>query len=328
MKQKILTMLRESKDYLSGQEICEEMHVSRTAIWKVMEQLREQGYEIEAVRNRGYRLVSVPDVITAEEIMSRIKTKRLARKVVFLPKTDSTNLRAKRYSEDGGEDGLLVIAGEQTKGRGRRGRDWSSPAGDDIFMSLLLKPSLEPKSASMITLLTALSVSAAIEKVTNVKTKIKWPNDVVVNKKKVCGILTEMSSELDFIHYIVVGIGINVNAKEFPPEIEKMATSLYLEQKEKARVNRSELICTLMEIFEGYYEQFLETGDLSFVMEEYNKKLAGFGKKVKIMGEEKTEAGISRGITKTGELVVEFPDGSTREVLSGEVSVRGLYGYV
>lgn len=325
MKQKILTMLRETEDYLSGQEICEKLEVSRTAVWKVIKQLQEMGYEIEAVKNRGYRLLSAPDVITVEEITSQIKTNYLARRVLYFPVTDSTNLRAKQYAEEEESDGLLIIADEQTKGRGRKGKNWNSPSGDNIFMSLLLKPRIAPKSASMLTIIAALGVMAAIEQVTGLTVKIKWPNDIVVNKKKVCGILTEMSSELDYIHYVIIGIGINVNIEDFPEEIAEMASSLYLALGEK--VNRSRLICAAMEQIERYYDKFLEREDLSLMQKEYNKKLAGINGQVKIMEDEKELVGISRGITKTGELIVEF-DGSRREIVSGEVSVRGLYGYI
>jgi BirA family biotin operon repressor/biotin-[acetyl-CoA-carboxylase] ligase len=328
MKQQILTMLRESGGYLSGQEICERLNVSRTAVWKSMKQLKEQGYEIEAVKNRGYRLLAAPDIMTAEEIMSRIKTERIAKQVIYFPVTDSTNIQAKKHAEDKEADGLLFVADEQTKGRGRRGRSWDSPAGDNIFMSLLLKPQLKPESASMLTLLAALAVSAAVKRCTKLVPQIKWPNDIVVNKKKVCGILTEMSSEPDYIHYVVIGIGINVNAEKFPKELCETAASLYLENGGERKMNRSSLICAVMEEFERYYEEFLEKGDLEFVVEEYNEKLAGMNGEVRIIGNDGEESGISRGITKNGELIVEFKDGSRREVVSGEVSVRGIYGYV
>lgn len=328
MKQEILEMLRNTEGYLSGQEICERLHVSRTAIWKVIKQLQEQGYQIEGVKNRGYRLLDTPDIMTSEEIMSRIRTKHLARRVFYFPTIDSTNLQAKKYAEEPDADGALFLADEQTKGRGRRGRSWSSPAGDNIFMSLLLKPKLRPESASMMTLLAALAVAAAAEEMTGLEVKIKWPNDIVINKKKICGILTEMSSEIDYIHYLVIGIGINVNTGIFPEEIKEMASSLFLSSGAKKRWNRSELICLLMEHLERYYEQFLQTENLSFVQEDYNRKLAGIHEQVKVLGETEDMVGISRGITETGELIVELPDGSRKEVMSGEVSVRGLYGYI
>ncbi len=328
MKWKILEMLRNTEGYLSGQEICERLHVSRTAVWKIIKQLQEQRYQIEGVKNRGYRLLHVPDIMTAEEIMSRIRTKHLAKRVFYFPIIDSTNLQAKKYAEEPDADGALFLADEQTKGRGRRGRSWNSPAGDNIFMSLLLKPKLCPESASMMTLITALATAAAAEQMTGLEVKIKWPNDIVVNKKKICGILTEMSSEADYIHYLVIGIGINVNTKIFPEELSKTASSLFLEAGAEKRFCRSELICLLLEYLEKYYDQFLSAGNLSFAKEEYNHRLAGRNEYVKVLGTQEELVGISRGITETGELLVELPDGSRKSILSGEVSVRGLYGYI
>jgi len=327
MRQKILTLLRNSDSYLSGQDICEKFGVSRTAIWKTVKLLEQQGYQIEAVKNKGYRLLSVPDIVTPEEILSRLHTKKIAHNIRYFPVTDSTNIQAKLLAEEGNTDGLLVIAEEQTKGRGRRGHTWDSHAGDDIFMSLLLKPAIPPQAASMLTLVAALAVAGAVEKETKLPVRIKWPNDIVVSRKKICGILTEMSSEADYIHYVVIGIGINVNTQNFSEEIASMATSLYLEQEKKKRINRSGLIAAVMEQFEYYYACFLTTGDLSSLREEYNRKLEGIGNVVKIVGTQE-EIGISEGITDTGELVIRFSDGSKRKVVSGEVSVRGLYGYV
>lgn len=184
MKQTILTMLRKADGYLSGQEICEKLNVSRTTVWKIIKQLQEQGYEIEGIKNRGYRLLSAPDILTEEEIKSQMETVFLAKRVLCFPTTDSTNIQARRYVESDGADGLLVVADEQTKGRGRRGREWSSLPGENIFMSLLLKPKISPESASMLTLVAALAVAAAINEVTKLTAWIKWPNDIVVNKKK------------------------------------------------------------------------------------------------------------------------------------------------
>lgn len=328
MKQTILTMLRKADGYLSGQEICEKLNVSRTTVWKIIKQLEKQGYEIEGIKNRGYRLLSAPDILTEEEIESQMKTVSLAKRIQYFPITDSTNIQARQYAEYDDSDGLLVVADEQTKGRGRRGRNWSSMPGENIFMSLLLKPKISPKLASMLTLVAALAVAGAIRETTGLTAWIKWPNDIVINKKKICGILTEMSSEMDYIHYVIIGIGINVNTVSFPEEIAEIASSLCLESGKEQKFSRSQLICSIMEFMEKYYKSFLETGDLSSVREEYNEKLAGLGSYVKILEEKAECVGISRGITKTGQLIVEFSDGSRREVLSGEVSVRGLYGYI
>ncbi len=328
MKQQILTMLRTADGYVSGQEICEKLNVSRTTVWKIIKQLQKQGYEIEGIKNRGYRLLSTPDILTAEEIKSQMGTDSFVNQVLYFPVTDSTNIQARQCAEKEDSDRLLVVANEQTKGRGRMGRHWDSLPEENIFMSLLLKPKINPKSASMLTIIAALAVAAAIRENTDLESWIKWPNDIVINKKKVCGILTEMNSELDYIHYVIIGIGINVNTIVFPEEIAQTATSLLLESEKKQRFSRSQLLCSVMAFMKKYYEKFLETQDLSLVKEEYNQRLAGLGEQVKILRDKTECIGISRGITKTGQLIVEYSDGSKEEVFSGEVSVRGLYGYV
>ena len=213
MKTELLKILRESDGYVSGQQLCERFHVSRTAVWKVIQQLKEEGYEVEAVKNRGYRIMATPDVITAEEISSRLHTDWMAENCIYLESVDSTNNYAKRIAEDGTPSGTLVVADEQTGGKGRRGRSWSTPKGSNIAMTLLLRPRFRPEHASRMTLLAAMAVTCGIRRVTGLEAGIKWPNDVVVNGHKVCGILTEMNTEVDYIKYVVIGIGINVNQK-------------------------------------------------------------------------------------------------------------------
>ena len=275
--------------------------------------------------------------ITEQLIQQHLKTKVFGRKILYQEEMDSTNTEAKRQALEENH-GLLVIAEEQTLGRGRRGRSWNSPKGTGIWMSLLLQPKeisiqsektvLSAKKASMLTLVTALSVAEAISEETGLEAFIKWPNDIVINNRKVCGILTEMSADNDGIHYVVIGIGINVNTREFPEEIREIATSLWLEQK-KAGIDRASLVAAILGKLELYFEQFLEAEDLSFLLEEYNKKLVNFGKEVKVLGCDGQEenSGTAKGINKEGALLVETEEGLL-EVRSGEVSVRGLYGYV
>lgn len=324
MKSKILKMLLEAKDYVSGQRICEEFGVSRTAVWKVMNQLKEEGYQIESVTNKGYHIVSCPDLVTKEAIEGKIKTRIFGRHVIYRDTVGSTNTLAKEVAEKEDGHGFLITADVQNSGKGRRGRNWVSPGGSGIWMSLLLRPKLEPVCASMLTLIAALAVAKAIKADTQLDTKIKWPNDIVVNGKKVCGILTEMNAEPDFINYVIIGIGINVNTEAFPDEIKSMATSLYLEQGKKA--NRSQLICDIMENLETYYEKFVEAESMAPFLSEYNSFLINKDKTVKIIGNSEM-TGIAKGINEKGELLVEA-DGKIVPVLSGEVSVRGLYGYV
>lgn len=325
MKAKVLKILKNNKDYVSGQKLCELFKVSRTYIWKIIKQLREEGYNIEAISNKGYKLIDSPDLINNEELESIIDTKYIAKKIYFYEELDSTNIEAKKIAENGGENGTLIITEKQTLGKGRRGRGWISPSGVNIYMSLILKPNIYPRCASMITLITALAVQNAIQDITKLDTFIKWPNDIVINSKKVCGILTEMSADMDNINYIVTGIGINVNIQYFEKDIKNIATSLYIETKEK--IKRSILIAQIMKQFEYYYEIFLKTSDLSKLEKEYNNKLINLNRQVKIIEQNKEYKAISKGINEKGELIVE-EDGIEKKVISGEVSVRGVYEYV
>lgn len=326
MKEKILKVLMQTEGYVSGQSLCRELNVSRTAVWKCINQLKEEGYVIDAVTNKGYCLRQSPDVITAEAVKSRLHTKFWGQETVFFEETDSTNNVIKRMAEEGAAHGTLAIAEIQTAGRGRRGKQWASPKGSGIWMSFLLRPEILPQKASMLTLVTALAVRQAIFKVCQLPVLIKWPNDIVSGGRKVCGMLTEMSAELEWVHYVVIGIGINVNMKEFPEEIRETATSLRMECERK--INRSSLIAAFGEAFEEYYEQFMKTGDLSLLMEEYNQYLVNCGEKVKIIDPAGEYTGVSAGINAQGELLVTDEEGSLRTVRSGEVSVRGIYGYV
>lgn len=326
MKDKILKFLKEADGYVSGQELCERLGVSRTAIWKAIRQLESEGYEIEAVRNRGYRLHDSADILNEAEIRAALTTKWLGHPVKFLEEIDSTNNEVRRMAEQGAPSGTLAVAEIQTAGKGRRGRSWSSPKGSGIWHSFLLRPDFAPTYASMLTLLTAMAVQKAVKDATGLESQIKWPNDIVVNGKKVCGILTEMSTEEDAIRYVVVGIGINANTPEFPEEIRTTATSLALELGHPVR--RTELINGVMCAFEEYYRIFQETLDLSQLKKLYNQELVNVGRKVKVLAPGGDYTGISKGINDTGELIVELADGTIREVNSGEVSVRGIYGYV
>ncbi len=325
MKAEILKQLRQEDGYISGQELCGRFGVSRTAVWKAIQQLEEEGYKIEAVRNKGYHLIDSCDIMTKTELESRLEG-TFGREVEYHETIDSTNVRAKRLAEEGAAAGTLVVSDCQEAGRGRRGRTWVSPSGKNVFMSLILRPEILPSSASMVTLVAALAVCDGIEKATGLSSFIKWPNDIVSNGKKLCGILTEMSAELEGIHYVVVGIGINANMEEFPEDVKKTATSLFLETGEKVR--RSRLIAAVMEAFEEYYEEFISQGDLSGLIGVYNKHMVNAGGEIRILDPAGEYTGRALGINEKGELLVEMESGEVKHVISGEVSVRGIYGYV
>ena len=331
-KSDILTLLRNSKDYVSGQQLCDQFGVSRTAVWKVINQLKEEGYEIESVPRKGYRLVETPkDILSKSEIASRLHTKWAGRKLYYLESTGSTNTDAKRLAEEGEPHGTTIVANMQTAGKGRRGRTWQSPAGANTYFTILLKPDFSPDKASMLTLVMALSVAEAIEEITGLKADIKWPNDIVVHKKKVVGMLTEMSTtpEMDEIQYVVIGVGTNVNydsPEDFPEELRPTATSLRMEAGHL--INRAALTERVLARFEVNYEKFEETLDLSGLMDSYEKRLINVGAQVRVLDPAGEYTGISRGINAVGELLVEKENGETINVYAGEVSVRGLYGYV
>ncbi len=330
MKAEMIRLLREKKDYISGQELCDRFQVSRTAIWKIINQLKEGGYVIESKQNRGYRLVESPDIMEAYELESRMCTKWAGRKVFFKKETGSTNIDCKLLAGQGAPHGALAVAERQVSGRGRRGRGWESPAGESIYMSILCRPDFPPDRAPMLTLVMGISVAQAVEKYTGLPAKIKWPNDVVVNGKKICGILTEMEMGLETkeIQYLVIGVGINVNNEAFPEELQDKATSLFLESERGGqKIYRAPLVRHVMEAFEKNYGLFLRTLDLSLLRDVYNACLVNRDAPVKVLDPKGEYTGIARQIDDVGDLLVETEGGEVKKVYSGEVSVRGLYGY-
>lgn len=258
------------------------------------------------------------------EISKRMKTQWAGRSIAFFEKIDSTNCAAKQLGEEGAPAGVLVLADCQTGGKGRRGREWFSPSGTGIWMSLLLRPQLPADKVSAITLVAALSVCRAIREVTGLKTSIKWPNDLVIDGRKVCGILTEMSMEAGQIRYVVLGIGINVNQTEFPDDLPH-AYSLAMAAGQT--LSREAIIAGVWECFEEDYERYLETGDMRGLRDQYEKHLANCGRQVRVLAPAGEWSGVAEGISDGGDLLVKDENGELRAVNSGEVSVRGLYGY-
>ena len=261
-----------------------------------------------------------------DKIKEYAKCNWMAKEIVFFEETGSTNVEATKLAARGGKHGTLVIADKQTGGKGRRGRSWFTPGNTSIAVSFLLKPQLEAEYASMLTLVQAMAVADTIEEVCGCKSQIKWPNDILVNEKKVCGILTEMNLEGSDIASIIIGTGINVNQDSFPEEIVDIATSL----KKEVRVEqcREKLIGVLCSKFEYYYEQFMTTKDLSYIMKEYNARLISARRRVRVLDPKEEYVGEALGINAEGELLVKKDDGNVVNVYAGEVSVRGIYGYV
>ena len=245
--------------------------------------------------------------------------------VVHYKEIDSTNAEARRLSKEGAESGLVVTAKKQTAGRGRRGRSWESPADENLYFSLLLKPAMEPEKAPMLTLVMAYSVAKALQK-EGIHTLIKWPHDLVLSEKKICGILTEMNLSGTQVEDVIIGVGLNVNTMRFSDEIKDKATSL---RKETLReLECGDLLDWILIEFDKHYQTFLEHQDLEFLQEEYNTLLINRDREVMVLEPGKEYLAKAIGINKLGELLVQKEDGSTETVFAGEVSVRGICGYV
>ena len=272
----------------------------------------------------SYEEIVTDGIYNETTIADQIHTKWAGKTVHFARETDSTNLWIKRLAKEGASEGTLALAEFQSAGRGRLGRSWEVPEGTSVMMSILLRPKFEPQYAPTLTLVMGMAVAKAVKSL-GFDVSIKWPNDVVVSHKKICGILTEMGVRDGKIDYAVIGVGINVNIKEFPEEMADKATSLYLESGKE--FDRSQIPGLVMEAFEEYYEKFAATCDLSGLKEEYESILANYNQSVRVLAKEPYE-GVARGITDGGELLVEKTDGTIVAVSAGEVSVRGLYSYV
>ena len=306
MTEEILTRLLGGEP-VSGQTLSEELGVTRAAVWKQIGQLREAGFDIEACGGQGYRLASVPDSLMAPVIARGLKTRWAGRRIVYLRSVDSTNRYARTLAADGAAQGTLVVADEQTAGRGRRGRGWVSPAGEGIFMTLILR----------------LAVARAIARVCEVDARIKWPNDIVCGGKKVCGMLLEMNADEQSVHDVVAGIGINVHQTAFEGEIAKTASSLDL--LTGRRVCRADVVRAFLEEYEAVDELAQQGGEA--LMAVYRRHSATLGQRVQVISATGSFTGTAKAVTDSGSLIVLDDDGREREVLAADVSVRGLMGY-
>lgn len=324
----LLTILKKNKGkYLSGQEISRSLSISRTAVWKKIKNLENMGYIIDAVKNKGYMLVKEPDILFYDEISPYLDTELIGRSYVHFDQIESTNTYAKENISKL-KDGAVITAEKQTLGRGRLGRRWTVEKSDGILMSIVLKPKIKPARALMLTHIASLAVAEAIE-YTGVKALIKWPNDIIVNNKKVCGILLEMIAELDMISAVIIGIGLNANSGAFPPDLSDKATSLKIASG--GTIDRKKLTALILNHLEDNYTQFL---DGKFTMDSIKSYSLTLGKNIRIIDYKNTSAPqryidcYAVDIDDDGYLVVRFCDGSIHTVMSGDVSVRGSCGYV
>ncbi|MEK5390960.1 biotin--[acetyl-CoA-carboxylase] ligase [Margalitia sp. FSL K6-0131] len=308
-------------EFLSGQALANILGCSRTAIWKHIEELRKEGFELEAIRNKGYRIISTPKNMTENELRLGLKTTIFGKTIQYLESTDSTQKVAHQLAQEGCPDGTLVIAEEQTNGRGRLARNWHSPKYTGIWMSLVLRPKLPPAKAPQFTLIAAVAVARAIEDICEISPDIKWPNDLLLNGKKITGILTELQADSDKINAIIMGIGMNVNQKEqdFPKELHNIATSLAIETGKE--ISRSELVKRILENLEKYYLLYLEKGfaPLKLLWESYAVSL---GKDIIARTISGNISGKALGITEEGVLKIEDQNGQIHKIYSADIEMK------
>ena len=308
------------ESYLSGQHIADLIGCSRTAVWKHIEELRKDGFELEAVRRRGYRILKTPETITADEIRLGLKTKFLGKSIHYKESVESTQKIAHQLILENAPEGTVVIAEEQSSGRGRMERKWHSPKYTGIWMSLILRPNIPLIQAPQLTLLTAVAVVQAMEEVTGLVPEIKWPNDILLNGKKVTGILTELQAEADQVHSIIIGIGMNVNQQkeDFSDELKNTATSLFIEKNQK--VSRSDLIKCIFTNLERLYLLYLDHGffPIKMLWESY---AVSIGKQIKARTLTKTIEGKALGITDEGVLELEDKDGVIHRIYSADIEL-------
>jgi BirA family biotin operon repressor/biotin-[acetyl-CoA-carboxylase] ligase len=318
----ILRLFREAgSGFVSGELISRELQVSRTAVWKHINGLRDAGYIVEAIPSRGYHLLSSPDILSVDEVRDKLCTTRVGRQLVCLPKTASTNADAFHLAEAGAEEGTTVIADAQSGGKGRRGRIWSSPAGVNLYCSIVLRPAILPHEAPQLTFLSAVAVARAIEQTTALKPEIKWPNDVLINGQKVAGLLNEMSAETDGINFVILGIGVNLNMTpaQFPADVRTPATSLLIEMGRA--INRSQFAARMLGELDLLYTEFLCLG-FGPVRDEWQLRCNANGREVVVSeADGETVRGMFHGIDGDGALLVRSPDGMVDRILSGDVRV-------
>jgi BirA family biotin operon repressor/biotin-[acetyl-CoA-carboxylase] ligase len=319
---KILTALRANADGVSGAEIAEQLGVTRAAIWGRIEELRQLGYDIEASPHFGYRLVSAPDALHADDLLARLgKTKIVGRDIHVFEQTTSTNDVIEKLARDGVKEGAVVFAESQTKGRGRLGRKWISPERKGLWFSVLLRPDLRPQETTRLTVASATALRRAIQTETGLDPEIKWPNDILIRGRKVAGILTELSAELDRVKHVILGIGVDVNlgANEFPAELRKMATSLRIESGET--ISRPELATAILRELDQDYARVC--GNLfADVADEWEAHCTTIGRAVTIQIGGRRVSGRAESLDDDGALLLRTEHGHLERITGGDVTLE------
>jgi len=319
---KILSALRKHLSGVSGADLSDQLGISRAAIWARIEELRSLGYEIVAGPHLGYRLVDEPDVLHADDLLARLgKTRVIGRDIRVFEQTTSTNDVIEKLARDGVKEGVVVFAESQTRGRGRLGRKWLSPARKGLWFSVLLRPESNPQETTRLTVASATALRRAIQSETGVKPEIKWPNDILIGGKKVAGILTEMSAELDRVKHVILGIGIDVNQEldEFPPELRKFATSLRIESG--AAVLRADLATAILRELDEDYRR-LSTGKFGDVADEWERYCMTIGKNVIVQIGDRKLRGRAESLAADGSLLLRTEHGRLETIFGGDVTLE------
>lgn len=321
MKTRILSLIKDHyPSYISGEEISKILGVSRTAVWKHVQKLRENGYQIESHSRVGYRLVQAPDKLYRDELMELLHSLIIGRNIVYRETVGSTNELAKELAQKGAEDGTVIIAEEQTAGKGRMGRQWFSPAGKGLWFSVILKPEISPVDAPKLTLVSAVAVAKTLREL-GIPAGIKWPNDILIHDRKLAGILTEMNAEFDRVHYLVVGMGVNVSLgnESLPAELSDIATSL--EDHTKSDCSRIQVLASLLNNLDAVYRDFSE-GRFAQILTQWKEMSITLNRTVRIVNIGDIDEGIAFDIDEEGALLLMKENGTLKRIMSGEVSLR------
>lgn len=317
--EKILKALRENKgNYISGEELAEPLNISRIAVWKHVQTLRGEGYRIESKPRRGYRLLRSPDLLLPWEIKDGLRATFIGHDIRYFEEVSSTQEVAKKLANNGAKEGVIVIAERQRSGRGRMGRDWFSPTGG-VWLSVILRPRTNLQ-VQRFTLLAGVAVTRAVNRFYGLEAKIKWPNDILVNGKKVCGILAEVSAEMDSINYLILGIGVNVNVNLSSAGGKLLQTATSIKDVLGRKVSRVGFVQVMLEELEQLY-RLLSVEGFKPILSEWKERSGTLGARVRVSFRDEEFEGWARDVDEDGFLIVELGDGALRRVVAGDVHI-------
>ncbi|MFO8078595.1 MAG: biotin--[acetyl-CoA-carboxylase] ligase [Thermoplasmatota archaeon] len=311
-REQILILLKKHT-IISGEDIAEKLNISRTAVWKHIQQLKTKGYHIQSIKHKGYQLSSVPNHPIGEEVSIGLNTKIIGKNIHYFSSLPSTNSYAKTITKNKKAEGTVIIAGEQTAGRGRKKRTWHAKQGG-LYFSIILHPNLPPQRAMIVTMAASIAVVEAINAITKEKAVIKWPNDVLIDGKKICGVLTEIDAEMDSIHYLIIGIGINVN-NPIDPSLASIATNL--KTITHSTINLAELLQHILNCFDQLY-QHITKSEYDYIKKQWLSHTNIIGKTIQIQKEKTILKGTAIGITETGSLLIKTKKGE-KQIVTGDV---------